>query len=185
MSDSNEVDLVQLDKDAHARLTPEERSEYKHITALSELFQTVMATHVTTRAREEYYFAEHANVGPGWMMMRTGNPSLGIVSSFDLTDIEGYQERSSDPIVRSSAMNDVADKPGDITWHPVEEMREELRDGRNVLLKYDLGILSDYHERIIIGKWSKKLKVWVWQMRAVRAYSDIYQPTHYAEINLP
>jgi hypothetical protein len=55
-------------------------------------------------------------------------------------------------------------------------MPDHLRDGRDVLIHFDLQDLSDVHSRI---------NVWIWQNRATRAYSDVYQPTHFAEINRP
>lgn len=64
-------------------------------------------------------------------------------------------------------------------WHPIEEMPEELKDGRRVLLRYKWGHARDPF--IIEGKWSSRLNEWV----TVGAVQTAIRVTHYCEIQPP
>jgi hypothetical protein len=68
---------------------------------------------------------------------------------------------------------------GRLRWQPIETAP---KDGRDVLLYFPLDGLSDRHAKTVIAYWSESPLMgprWTFQMRAARAYSDAYQPTHW------
>lgn len=72
-------------------------------------------------------------------------------------------------------------------WRPIETAPKDETD---VLLYFPLEGLSDTHPKIVIGWWRQndhwpETSGWVFQNRAVRAYSDAYQPTHWRPLPAP
>ena len=73
-----------------------------------------------------------------------------------------------------------ASPEGGETWRPIETAPKDETD---VLLYFPLTELPQYWDRIIIARFHDGH--WVWQGRAVRGYSDAYQPTHWQPLPDP
>lgn len=75
-----------------------------------------------------------------------------------------------------------------MNWQPIETAP---RDGSDVLLFFPLdGLDHRNHARTVICFWRLNetypaTSGWVFQGRAVRAYSSIYQPTHWMPLPEP
>lgn len=81
------------------------------------------------------------------------------------------------------ALADAASGP----WMAIDDT---ARSGEDVLLYFPLEGLADHNPRIVIGRWRKDAASplgghWVFQNRAVRGYSDGYQPTHWQPLLPP
>lgn len=79
--------LLELDKRLRAEMTDEARANYERCRELAKQTRVIEATNTATGKRGRFEFAEHYNIGPGWQM-RDLEDGRGIVSSFDLTDME-------------------------------------------------------------------------------------------------
>lgn len=84
-------ELAELDKDLWAKLTDEERAHNDRVTEMHRLSQPhgiIIATDSVTGILSTFHFAEHFNLGPGWMMTDMNDKKRRIVSSFQLTDMK-------------------------------------------------------------------------------------------------
>jgi len=69
------------------------------------------------------------------------------------------------------------------TWNDISTAP---RDGRDILLFFPLeGLNHDWSPQTIIGYWRSNINYWVFQNRAVRGYSEQYQPTHWMPLPDP
>jgi hypothetical protein len=91
-------DMFAADRRLWADLTPEARAQNDRMTELARLHRVIEATDSVTGIRSRFTFAEHFNLGPGWMMLDIDGGHGKLVSSFDLTDAVGADEpREHDP----------------------------------------------------------------------------------------
>jgi len=72
-------------------------------------------------------------------------------------------------------------------WMAIDD---DARSGEDVLLYFPLEGLADHNPRIVIGRWRRDAAQpagghWVFQNRAVRGYSDGFQPTHWQPLLPP
>lgn len=66
-----------------------------------------------------------------------------------------------------------------VGWRPIPD---DAKSGDDVLLYFPLEGLGETNPRRVIGYWKVKPSgggEWVFQNRAYRGYSEIYQPTHW------
>jgi len=92
----------------------------------------------------------------------------------------GWNER---PLYTAEAILAAVREAVEAKWLPITD---EVKDGRDVLLFYPLeGLNPDYHPQRVIGHWNAGIGAWVFQARAVRGYSPVYQPTHYQPLPTP
>jgi hypothetical protein len=78
--------LSAYDRELHAGMSDDERANYNLMNRLARLGRYIEATNSETGVRSRFEFAEHVNVGPGWMMLDVDRKHRGVVSSFRLVD---------------------------------------------------------------------------------------------------
>lgn len=94
-------ELIEMSRKLHDEMSDEDRANYTTVnpTALGSWY--CEATNIETGIRSRFHFAEHFNIGPGWMMLDVDRKHRGVVSSFNLADVvaietpEGRQEPRS------------------------------------------------------------------------------------------